>query len=168
MASSATSRRSRNNSSRSDSASAPLTGLLVSRSRLTQFANVPGLIPRSLATSTMGLPVSRTIRTAPARNCASNCRLVSAMNLYPLRSGLHATGEPQSASRRASCQCSDKGMSWGFAGVRLGSARPCRIRLLKDPVVSRPGTDQLKAQHRPDRRMVERCRTGSAVLRRSA
>jgi hypothetical protein len=86
MANSATSRRSLGNSSRSDSANAPLAGLLASRSRLTQLASVPGLIPRSRATSTIGLPVSRTIRTAPARNCASNCRLVSAMNLYPLRS----------------------------------------------------------------------------------
>jgi hypothetical protein len=40
----------------------------------------------------MGLPVSSTILTAPARNSRSNFRLFSAMTLYPLRSGLHATG----------------------------------------------------------------------------
>src|SRR5215831_11451847 len=49
-------------------------------------------MPRSRATWATGLPVSRTIRTAPARNSGSNRLRFSAMTLYPLRSGLHAIG----------------------------------------------------------------------------
>jgi hypothetical protein len=38
------------------------------RSVATQFPRVPSLIPNSRATTATGLSVSRTIRTAPARN----------------------------------------------------------------------------------------------------
>lgn len=50
------------------------------RSLATQLPSVPSLIPRSWATCAIGLPVSRTIRTAPARNSGSNFRLVSAIS----------------------------------------------------------------------------------------
>jgi hypothetical protein len=40
------------------------------RSFFTQFPNVPAPMPSSRATSTIGLPVSRTIVTAPSRNSA--------------------------------------------------------------------------------------------------
>jgi len=42
-----------------------------SRSLCTQFPKVPAPTPSSRATSAIGLPVSRTIVTAPARNSAS-------------------------------------------------------------------------------------------------
>src|SRR6187455_324322 len=43
----------------------------VIRSLCTQFPNVPAPTPSSRATSAIGLPVSRTIVTAPSRNSAS-------------------------------------------------------------------------------------------------
>ena len=46
-----------------------------------QFANVPELTPNSRASCAIGLPVSRTIRTAPSRNSRSNFRLASAITL---------------------------------------------------------------------------------------
>jgi hypothetical protein len=93
MASSAFSRRSRANSARSSSLSpAGPVSPRSCRSCLTQLPRVPSWIPRSRATCAIGLPVSRTMRTAPSRNARSNRRLVSAMTLYPLRSGLHAIG----------------------------------------------------------------------------
>jgi hypothetical protein len=69
-------RRSRTSSSRS-SAVRPSASPRSTRSRFTQLPSVPSLIPSSLAISAMGLPVSRTILTAPARNSGSNFLLVS-------------------------------------------------------------------------------------------
>jgi hypothetical protein len=65
---------------------------------------VPSLIPKSRATCAIGLPVSRTIRTAPSRNSRSNRLLVSAMTIYPLRSGLHANGGTSELSSPASME----------------------------------------------------------------
>src|SRR3954468_3612139 len=47
---------------------------------LTQLPSVPSLIPRSRATSAMGLPVSSTICTASALNCGLNLRRCSGMD----------------------------------------------------------------------------------------
>jgi hypothetical protein len=71
---------------------APLPCPRACRSAATQLPRLPSLIPSSRATCAIGRPVSRTMRTAPSRNSASNLRRVSAMNLHPLRSGLHAIG----------------------------------------------------------------------------
>jgi hypothetical protein len=47
---------------------------------LSQLPRVPSLIPRSRATSAMGLPVSSTICTASALNCGLNLRRCSGMD----------------------------------------------------------------------------------------
>ena len=47
------------------------------RSRPTQLPRVPSFTPNSRATTAIGRPVSRTIRTAPSLNSASNFRFVS-------------------------------------------------------------------------------------------
>src|SRR6266536_1236864 len=61
----------------------------------TQFPRVPSLIPRSRATCAIGLPVSRTSRTAPSRKSRSNFLRVSAIAYLPLRRCVHATrGNP--------------------------------------------------------------------------
>jgi hypothetical protein len=54
-------------SARSSSLSAPSASPRRRRSAFTQFPSVPSLIPRSRATCAIGLPVSRTSRTAPSR-----------------------------------------------------------------------------------------------------
>ena len=76
IASSAFSRRSRISSVRSSSLSRPSPPSRCRRSLATQFSSVPGTIPSSRATCAIGLPVSRTSRTAPSLNpgrtsCAS-------------------------------------------------------------------------------------------------
>src|SRR5580700_686349 len=65
IASSAFSLRSRASSARSSSPSSDPSPRR-RRSAFTQFPRVPSLIPRSLATCAIGLPVSRTSRTAPS------------------------------------------------------------------------------------------------------
>ena len=50
------------------------------RQAFTQFPRVPSWIPRSRATSAMGLPVEITICTASALNCGLNLRRCSGMN----------------------------------------------------------------------------------------
>src|SRR5690606_28352633 len=90
ISSSAQRRRNRTSSSRSF-ALRPSASPRSTRSLATQLPNVPSLIPRSRATSAIGLPVSRTIRTAPARNSGSNLLLVSGMT-SPHRRCLYGTG----------------------------------------------------------------------------
>ena len=63
--SSAHSLRSRASSARSSSLSSAPPASRHRRSAPTQFSSVPGRIPRSRATCAIGLPVSRTSRTAP-------------------------------------------------------------------------------------------------------
>src|SRR5207248_39836 len=77
IASSAFSLRSRASSARSSSDSAPLPSPRCRLSAFTQLPRVPSLIPRSRATCAIGLPVSRTSRTAPSRKSASNFLRVS-------------------------------------------------------------------------------------------
>src|SRR5205814_9304848 len=79
IASSAFSRRSRASSARSSSSSVPDPSPRRRLSALTQLPTVPALIPRSRATSAIGLPVSRTSRTAPSRKSRSNFLRVSAI-----------------------------------------------------------------------------------------
>src|SRR6266700_562590 len=81
MASSAFSLRSRASSARSSSLSAPSRSPRRRRSVFTQFPRVPSLIPRSRATCAIGLPVSRTSRTAPSLKYASNFLRDSAIAL---------------------------------------------------------------------------------------
>jgi hypothetical protein len=50
------------------------------RQTFTQFPRVPSWIPRSRATSAIGLPVEITICTASALNCGLNLRRCSGMN----------------------------------------------------------------------------------------
>jgi hypothetical protein len=57
----------------------------------TQLPNVPALMPGSRATSTIGLPVSRTIVTAPSRNSASYFLRIAGM-ASPHGPCLHGTG----------------------------------------------------------------------------
>src|SRR6266496_4308076 len=53
---------------------------------------VPSWIPRSRATCAIGLPVSRTSRTAPSLKSSSNFLRVSAIaRHFPLKGSLHAT-----------------------------------------------------------------------------
>src|SRR5205823_5008929 len=77
IASSAFSLRSRASSARSPSSSAPLPSPRRRASAFTQLPSVPALIPRSRATCAIGLPVSRTSRTAPSRKSRSNFLRVS-------------------------------------------------------------------------------------------
>jgi hypothetical protein len=94
IASSAFSLRSRASSARSSSLSAPPQPSRRRRSRSTQLPSVPELIPRFRATCAIGLPVSRTSRTAPSRKSGSNFLRVSAI-APPFRRCLHATrGNP--------------------------------------------------------------------------
>src|SRR5690242_4711286 len=79
IASSAFSRRSRASSTRSSSSRPPLPSPRRRLSAFTQLPRVPALIPRSRATSAIGLPVSRTSRTAPSRKSVSNFLRVSAI-----------------------------------------------------------------------------------------
>src|SRR5690242_4069185 len=79
IASSAFSLRSRASSSRSLSLSAPLPSPRRRLSAFTQFPSVPSLMPRSRATRAIGLPVSRTSRTAPSRKSLPNFLRVSAI-----------------------------------------------------------------------------------------
>ncbi len=65
------------------------------RSLATQMPSVPSLIPRPWATRAIGLPVSGTIRTAPARNSGSNFRLVSAIRPFQRGQASTLRGEPQ-------------------------------------------------------------------------
>src|SRR4029078_4970332 len=67
---SATSLRRRLSSSRSSRVNSPRPSL-ASRSWATQLPSVPSWTPRSRATWAIGLPVSRTIRTAPSRDSRS-------------------------------------------------------------------------------------------------
>ena len=57
---------------RDETISAPLPSPRRRLSAFTQLPKVPGLIPRSRATCAIGLPVSRTSRTAPSRKSASS------------------------------------------------------------------------------------------------
>ena len=59
----------------------------------TQLRRVPSLIPRSRATSAIGLPVSVTIRAPPGRNSASNLRQIWATT-PSYRSGLSRRADP--------------------------------------------------------------------------
>src|SRR5690348_5821445 len=77
IASSAFSLRSRASSARSSSSSTPLPSPRRRLSAFTQLPKVPALTPRSRATSAIGLPVSRTSRTAPSRKSLSNFLRVS-------------------------------------------------------------------------------------------
>lgn len=77
ITSSAFSARSRTSSARSDSADVPSPPSRARWSAATQLPKVPSLIPRSRATRAIGLPVSRTMRTAPSRNSGPNLRRVS-------------------------------------------------------------------------------------------
>ncbi|TDC36987.1 SidA/IucD/PvdA family monooxygenase [Micromonospora sp. KC213] len=130
IASSAFSRRSRSKSARSDSDTPPLDGSRRSMSLFTQFARVPSLAPRSRATCATGLFVSCTIRAAPARNSGSNRRLVSAITIYPFRSGLHATrGRITAAPHRAGAP---------DAVVPSATAWPGRQRLRHEPTAAGP------------------------------
>src|SRR6185369_15005521 len=61
------SRRSRSSSTRSLSLNAALPSSRLRRSRAHQLPSVPSLMPNSRATCAIGLPVSSTSRTAPAR-----------------------------------------------------------------------------------------------------
>jgi hypothetical protein len=70
--------RGRASSARSSSSSAPVPSPRRRLSAFTQLPSVPALIPRSRATCAVGLPVSRTSRTAPSRKSASNFLRVSA------------------------------------------------------------------------------------------
>src|SRR5512142_3233029 len=79
IASSAFSFRSRTSSARSSSLSAPSASPRRRRSALTQLPKVPSLTPRSQATCAIGLPVSRTSRTAPSRQSLLNFLRVSAI-----------------------------------------------------------------------------------------
>ena len=66
----------------------------------TQFPRVPSLIPRSRATCAIGLPVSRTSRTAPSLKSASNF-LRALPSPSPLRGCLHARrGNPRARDHR--------------------------------------------------------------------
>src|SRR5690348_8673280 len=95
IASSAFSLRSRASSARSSSLSTPLPSPRRRLSAFTQLPRVPSLIPRSRATCAIGLPVSRTSRTAPSRKSLSNFLRVSAIALPPLRRCVHVTrGSP--------------------------------------------------------------------------
>ena len=80
-------------SSRSSSRTGPPPSVSprAARSRSAQLPKVPGLIPRSLATWAIGLPVSRAIRTAPSRNSGSYFRRVSG-STTPHGGYLHASG----------------------------------------------------------------------------
>src|SRR5512142_1952025 len=77
MASSAFSLRSRASSARSSSLIAPVPPPRRLRSSFTQLPKVPSLIPSSRATCAIGLPVSRTSRTAPSLKSRSNFLRVS-------------------------------------------------------------------------------------------
>src|SRR6516225_9552748 len=77
IASSAFSLRSRASSARSSSSSAPVPSPRRRLSALTQLPKVPSLMPRSRATCAIGLPVSRTSRTAPSLKSLSNFLRVS-------------------------------------------------------------------------------------------
>jgi very-short-patch-repair endonuclease len=79
IASSAFSLRSRASSSRSLSLSAPSPSPRRRLSAFTQFPSVPSLMPRSRATCAIGLPVSRTSRTAPSLKSLPNFLRVSAI-----------------------------------------------------------------------------------------
>ena len=61
------------------------------RSLATQFPSVPAWMPRSRAIWAIGLPVSRTMRTAPSRNSGSYFLRVSGMT-NPYSSCLHVFG----------------------------------------------------------------------------
>src|ERR1700682_2189133 len=61
------------------------------RSLATQFPRVPGWTPRSRAIWAIGLPVSRTMRTAPSRNSGSNFLRESGMTT-PHSPCLHTFG----------------------------------------------------------------------------
>src|SRR5689334_21723527 len=77
IASSAFSLRNRASSARSSSLSAPPPSPRRRLSAFTQLPRVPSLIPRSRATCAIGLPVSRTSRTAPSLKSWSNFLRVS-------------------------------------------------------------------------------------------
>src|SRR5262249_20240775 len=95
IASSAFSLRSRASSCRSVSLSAPSPSPRRRSSAFTQLPRVPSLIPRSRATCAIGLPVSRTSRTAPSPKSRSNFLRVSPIAVPPLRRCFHATrGSP--------------------------------------------------------------------------
>src|SRR6516164_5870888 len=88
--SSATSARSRFNSATSP-VERPCVPSRSARSLATQLPRVPWLIPRSRATWAIGLPVSRTMRTAPSRNSGSNFLRVSGIPI-PHSACLHGFG----------------------------------------------------------------------------
>src|SRR6266704_4941040 len=79
IVSSAFSFRSRSSSARSSSLSAPLPSPRARRSLAHQLPSVPSLIPSSRATCAIGLPVSRTSRTAPCLESSSNFRRAPAI-----------------------------------------------------------------------------------------
>jgi hypothetical protein len=68
---------------------------------LTQFPSVPSLMPRSLATCAIGLPVSRTSRTAPSRKSASNFLRVSAIAILLKATSPRYEGKPRDLAGRA-------------------------------------------------------------------
>ena len=88
--SSATSARKRFNSSTSP-VERPRVPSCSARSLATQLPRVPALTPRSRATWAIGLPVSRTMRTAPSRNSGSNFLRVSGIPT-PHSACLHGFG----------------------------------------------------------------------------
>src|SRR5437879_2182416 len=93
--SSAHSLRSRASSARSSALSSPPPASRRRRSAPTQFPSVPSLTPSSRATCAIGLPVSRTSRTAPSLKSWSNFLRVSAIAPPHLRRCVHATrGNP--------------------------------------------------------------------------
>src|SRR6516164_4362602 len=89
IASSAFSLRSRASSARSSSPSAPSPSPRRRLSAFTQLPSVPSLIPRSRATCAIGLPVSRTSRTAPSLKSLSDFLRVSPIGeLLSLKRGV--------------------------------------------------------------------------------
>src|SRR6185369_10358987 len=101
--SSATSARKRFNSSTSP-VERPRVPSCSARSLATQLPRVPALIPRSRATWAIGLPVSRTMRTAPSRNSGSNFLRVSGIPT-PHSACLHGFGGDPNGSQSQPAAC---------------------------------------------------------------
>jgi hypothetical protein len=92
-------------SARSPSDSWPSPPSRRRRSSATQLPSVPSLTPRSRATCAIGLPVSRTSRTAPSRKSLSNFRRASPIGelLSLKRMSPRWQGNPPTRSHRSRC-----------------------------------------------------------------
>src|SRR6266851_3291488 len=125
IASSAFSLRSRASSARSSSLSAPVPSPRRRLSVVTQFPSVPSLIPRSRAICAIGLPVSRTSRTAPSRKSGSNFRRASPIAVLLKAMSPRYEGKPTSppaGGRRI--RSADKGSPPRADHLFLGDSRP--------------------------------------------